>query len=56
MTMKRFKNVLLKVYPYSVKDQEKVLLSFLTKWMGGCPQVDDITLMGIKCGHNVNLG
>ena len=45
----RFKQVLLEIHQYPLKEQKKMLSSFFEKWKGTkFPQIDDILIFGVK--------
>jgi serine phosphatase RsbU (regulator of sigma subunit) len=45
---KSFKNLILENSSQPVAEQKKILYNVLNDWKGNSPQIDDITLMGIK--------
>jgi len=46
--MSRFKEQLLNIHHEEPEHQEKILEESLNNWMGDLPQIDDITVLGIK--------
>lgn len=47
-TKKQFKEVLLSIQNLSMPEQEKALETIFNKWMGSKPQVDDVSVIGIR--------
>jgi len=45
---KRFRELLLRIYPEKMSEQKKILDETITKWQGITEQIDDITVMGIR--------
>jgi len=45
---KNFKNLLLKIKDYPMKEQEKILSKKLENWKKGYQQLDDILVLGVK--------
>ena len=45
---KRFKEILLSIQDKPMKDQERHLDEYVTQWMAGTEQVDDILVIGIR--------
>jgi serine phosphatase RsbU (regulator of sigma subunit) len=47
-TLKRFQDLLMKIYHKKMCRQKKILEDTITKWQGSIEQLDDITVMGIR--------
>jgi serine phosphatase RsbU (regulator of sigma subunit) len=47
-TLKRFQDLLMKIYHKKMGKQKKILEETITKWQGSIEQIDDITVMGIR--------
>lgn len=45
---KRFKELLLKIHQEPMKEQNRLLDSTISEWMGDNPQIDDILVMGLR--------
>jgi serine phosphatase RsbU (regulator of sigma subunit) len=45
---KRFRELLLRIYPEKMTKQKKILDETITNWQGTTEQIDDITVMGIR--------
>jgi len=45
---KRFRKLLLEIHRKPMAEQNKILESTLKTWQGGCEQIDDIIVLGIK--------
>ena len=48
LTTKKFKNLLLTLQSTPIKEQGKMLDSFIAEWAGSSAQVDDMLVMGLK--------
>ena len=48
LLIKRFKVGLLRIQDKSMQEQKDILGKFLTKWMNGLEQTDDILIFGVK--------
>jgi serine phosphatase RsbU (regulator of sigma subunit) len=47
-TVKRFQDLLMKIYHKKMGNQKKILEDTIMKWQGSIEQLDDITVMGIR--------
>jgi serine phosphatase RsbU (regulator of sigma subunit) len=47
-TLKRFQDLLMKIYKKKMGKQKKILEDMITKWQGSIEQIDDITVMGLR--------
>jgi len=47
-TKKRFKNLLFEIHSLPMIEQKQKLDDFFDKWRNGYPQIDDVTVMGVK--------
>ncbi len=47
-SIKRYMNLLEKIYKLPVIEQKQILLEEFEKWKGNNPQIDDITILGIR--------
>jgi len=47
-TLKRFQDLLMKIYKKKMGKQKKILEDTITKWQGLVEQLDDITVMGMR--------
>jgi serine phosphatase RsbU (regulator of sigma subunit) len=47
-TLKRFQDLLMKIYKKKMCRQKQILEDTITKWQGSIEQLDDITVMGIR--------
>ena len=45
---KNFKHLILEIQDYPMNKQKEILEERLKEWMGNCPQIDDILVMGIR--------
>lgn len=47
-TLKRFQDLLMKIYRKKMNKQKRILDDTITEWQGPMEQIDDITVMGIR--------
>jgi serine phosphatase RsbU (regulator of sigma subunit) len=47
-TLKRFQDILMKIFPEKMSEQKQILEETLVEWQGEIEQVDDITVLGIR--------
>jgi len=52
-TKRQFKDLLFEIHKYPMSKQNIFVEKIMQKWMGNQPQVDDITLMGIKWENEI---